>query len=397
MRRIAIINQKGGVGKTTTTAHLGAALGLAGKRVLLVDMDPQAHLSLHFGVEVSEDQSSVYDVLTASLPIREAITVVHDSLHLVPSDIDLAAAEAELISVMGREVILREALDVVDEAYDVLLIDCPPSLGILTINALSACHEVVIPLQAQFFALQGLGKLLDTVRLVQQRINPDIIVKGVALCMHDSSTNLSTEIVDDLTEFLVSSRDLDVPWSRAEIFKTRIRRNVKIAESSSFGQTVFEYEPKSNGAIDYNRLAIDIFDCPCVPGLEGTLPNKVENPQPAAVQEDVIVPRQDEILKPTEAVPGVDDVAPEVTAEVNVDAPIEASIDDPSNIADTNVGGPVAAQQVSPAEPSSATTPLELIVPDKTTEPTDKMVSVELPGQPVIPPSVSSEAVATTV
>ncbi len=318
MRRIAIINQKGGVGKTTTTAHLGAALGLTGSRVLLVDMDPQAHLSLHFGVEVVDDQPSVYDVLTASLPIQEATIAVRSSVHLVPADIDLAAAEAELISVMGREVILREALDRVDDAFDVLLIDCPPSLGVLTINALAACHEVIIPLQAQFFALQGLGKLLDTVRLVQQRINPDILVKGVALCMHDSSTKLSNEIVDDLMEFLSSSRDSNLPWSRAEIFKTRIRRNVKLAESSSFGQTVFEYELKSNGAIDYNRLAVEIFDCPSIPGLEETRPSPIN--KKVAIEPCIETVEKVENNKTIEVAPSQEAIAESNLPLVSVDA-----------------------------------------------------------------------------
>lgn len=259
MRQIAVINQKGGVGKTTTVANLGAALARAGRRVLLVDLDPQAHLTLHYGVELSDDQPSVYDVLTSSTPISEVALSVRENTTLVPADIDLAGAEVELISVTGREVILREALEPLASGYDFTLIDCPPSLGVLTINALSAATEVMIPLQAHFFALQGLGKLLDTVTLVRQRINPDLFVGGVVLCMHDATTRLAGEVVDDLVKFLERSRGTSTPWADARLYQTRIRRNIKLAESSSYGKTVFDYEPRSNGAIDYASLAEEVL------------------------------------------------------------------------------------------------------------------------------------------
>lgn len=259
MRRIAILNQKGGVGKTTTTASLGAALARFGKRVLLVDLDPQGHLSLHFGIEISPDQSSVYDVLSAEASIKSVAVRVDDNITVVPADIDLAGADAELVNVMGREVLLREALAPIADQYDCLLIDCPPSLGVLTVNALVAAEEVMIPLQAHFLALQGLGKLLDTVMLVRQRINPRLTVSGVVLCMHESTTRLAGEVVEDLQGFLDAARGSDRPWSDAKVFKTRIRRNIKLAESASFGQTVFDYAPKSNGAADYRRLAEEVF------------------------------------------------------------------------------------------------------------------------------------------
>lgn len=260
MRRIAIINQKGGVGKTTTTANLGAAFASAGKRVLLIDLDPQGHLSLHFGSEVTQEQASIYDVLTSSTPLADAIVDLRENIRIVPADIDLAGAEAELVTVMGREVLLREAIDAYGQNYDVLLIDCPPSLGVLTINALVSCHEVVIPLQAHFFGLQGLGKLLETVTLVKQRINPVLRVTGIVLCMHESATRLATEVTEDISAFLEGARGSDAPWADARLFKTAIRRNIKLAESSSFGQTVFDYAPKSNGALDYANLAAEIFD-----------------------------------------------------------------------------------------------------------------------------------------
>lgn len=262
MRRIAVINQKGGVGKTTTTANLGAALALAGQRVLLIDLDPQAHLSLHYGVEVEEGQDSIYDVLTSSVPIPAVARQVRKNVTLVPADIDLAAAEAELISVTGREVILREALKATHTAFDLLLIDCPPSLGVLTINALAAVDEVLMPLQAHFFALQGVGKLLDTVGLVRQRINSTLKVEGIVLCMHEAATRLAAEVVDDLSQFLHAARGTDVAWADARIYETRIRRNIKLAESCSFGQTVFDYAPRSHGALDYAALARELCGAP---------------------------------------------------------------------------------------------------------------------------------------
>lgn len=258
-RRIAILNQKGGVGKTTTTANLGAALAQTGARVLLIDLDPQAHLSLHFGIELNDEDQSVYDVLTRSQPLRAVEKKIHGNLTLIPADIDLAGAESELVSVTGREVLLREAIDVVDQDFDYLLIDCPPSLGMLTINALVACTEVIIPMQAQFFALQGLSKLLDTVTLVRKRINPELVVSGVVLCMHESTTRLAMEVVDDLENFLEHSRDSGVAWENARLYSTSIRRNIKLAEAASFAKTVFDYAPRSNGATDYIRLTDEIF------------------------------------------------------------------------------------------------------------------------------------------
>lgn len=258
MRRIAVINQKGGVGKTTTTANLGAALARSKSRVLLVDLDPQAHLSLHFGIELTDEQLSIYDVLTASTPIREVAIAVTDYVTVIPADIDLAGAEAELVSVMGREVLLREAMTSIEGDFDYMLIDCPPSLGVLTINALVAAHEILIPLQAHFLALQGLSRLLETVTLVRQRINPSLKVGGIVLCMHESTTRLAAEVVDDLLGFLRAARGSTAPWADATLYQTCIRRNIKLAESSSFGQTVFDYAPRSNGALDYARLADEI-------------------------------------------------------------------------------------------------------------------------------------------
>jgi len=260
MRKIAVINQKGGVGKTTTAANLGAALARAGRRVLLIDLDPQGHLGLHFGIELGDDQPTIYDVLVDETPLGEVIVEAADGLFVAPSNIDLAGAETELVSVLGREVLLRDALAQHGDDFDCMLIDCPPSLGVLTINALVAVDELLIPLQAQFFALQGFSKLLDkTVRLVCQRINPELRVLGVVLCMHESNTRLSNEVAEDIASFLEASRGTPTAWSDAKVFDAYIRRNIKLAEASSFGQSVFEYAPKSNGARDYQRLAVEMF------------------------------------------------------------------------------------------------------------------------------------------
>ncbi|MHC5110251.1 MAG: ParA family protein [Planctomycetota bacterium] len=260
MRKIAVINQKGGVGKTTTTANLGAALGRAGWRVLLIDLDPQGHLSLHFGIQVTDEQVSTYDMLTDGLGIQDIVEPVRDNIVIAPADIHLAGAEAELVSIMGREVILREALEKVEDEYDYMLIDCPPSVGVLTINALAAADQVLIPLQAQFFALQGFAKLLEkTVTLVHRRINNPLTVLGVILCLHERATRLAGEVVEDIRLFLDAGRGTRVPWSNAKLFETPIRRNIKLAEACSFGKSIFDYAPRSNGALDYLFLAHEIF------------------------------------------------------------------------------------------------------------------------------------------
>jgi len=262
MRRLAVINQKGGVGKTTTAANLGSAMGAAGRRVLLVDLDPQAHLTMCYGIEPGqggEDKPNIYDVLTDSVPLGQAIVNVRPNVDIVPAYIDLAGAETELVNAVGREVILRDAISAVSESYDIALIDCPPSLGLLTINALVASEEVLIPLQAHFLALQGLSKLLDTVTLVKRRITPIIRISGIVFCMFDGGTRLASEVVEDVQQFLGASRNTDCAWSDARIYSTRIRRNIKLAESPSYGQTVHDYAPTSNGAADYNSLAGEIM------------------------------------------------------------------------------------------------------------------------------------------
>ena len=262
MRRIAVINQKGGVGKTTTTVNLAAALAAAGKRVCVLDLDPQAHASTHLGVEPDGTLPSVYDVLVSNKPVAAVRRQVDDNLWLVPSDINLAAAEVELAGVVGREVILREALALDAEPYDFVLTDCGPSLGVLTLNALAASGEVFIPLQPHFLALHGLSKLLETTALVSRRINPGLTVGGVVVCLYEAATKLAQEVVSDLRAFLEKSRGAGVPWAEARVFETKIRRNVKLAECPSFGKSIFAYAPKSPGAADYAALAAEVLDEP---------------------------------------------------------------------------------------------------------------------------------------
>lgn len=259
MRTIAIINQKGGVGKTTSAVNLGYALARRGKRVLLIDLDPQSHLSLHLGHEPDRATASTYHLLTAGGSLDHCRLRATDRVDFVPSHIDLAAAEMELVSVVGREVILRDALGGCSEDYDFVFMDCPPSLGVLTLNGLCAATEVFVPLQGHFLALQGMGKLLETVRLVADRINPPLSVTGILLCMYDGGTKLAGEVVADLRSFLDAGRSQDVPWKDAVIFRTVIRRNIKLAECPSHGKSIFDYEPNCNGALDYDALAREVL------------------------------------------------------------------------------------------------------------------------------------------
>lgn len=260
-RTIAMMNQKGGVGKTTTTVNLAAAFARSGRPTLVIDLDPQAHASLHVGVDTSEDQGkSVYDVLLSDdISPSDAVRQVGENLYLMPSTTDLAAAETELATVENRQRRLEKAIASFDDKFEFVLIDCPPSLGLLTINALTAAREVIIPMQAHFLALQGVGKLLDTVGLVSKAVNPRLRVTGVVLCMHDTSSSHTKEVVADLESFFEEARKAESPWKFARVLRPAIRRNIKLAECPSFGKTIFEYAPLAPGSEDYAALGAGLL------------------------------------------------------------------------------------------------------------------------------------------
>ena len=274
MRSIAVMNQKGGVGKTTSSVNLAAALAREGRRVCLMDLDPQGHASFHVGVEAGPDMPTVYDVFTQQTTLDHARQLVGENLSLIPANIDLAATEVELAGVQGREFFLRNAMQHWKEQnrFDYVVMDCPPSLGVLTINALTAMNEVFIPLQPHFFALQGLSKLFETTALVTRRLNRDLRVTGIMMCLYESGTRLAADVMEDLKQFLNSS-DGDTPWASAQIFKSKIRRNIKLAEAPSFGQSIMDYAPTCSGAIDYLAMAQEVL------AMEGSVVGTVRAPE----------------------------------------------------------------------------------------------------------------------
>jgi len=256
---IGVVNQKGGVGKTTTSVNLGAALAESGRRVLLVDMDAQSNLTTHLGLGPKEDAESieqapvpeftVYDVLKGSKQVDEVILNRSQNLDLVPSSLLLSAADLELGGVVGRELILKRALAKIVPHYDVIIIDCPPALGLLSLNALAACDQVIVPVQSEYLALHGVRQLLDTIDQVRSIYNPALIVGGVLICLHDNRKRLARAVSDTIRAYF---GDL--------VFDTVIRTNVSLAEAPASGQHIFEYAPKSSGAEDYLALAKEVLN-----------------------------------------------------------------------------------------------------------------------------------------
>lgn len=264
-RTLALMNQKGGVGKTTTAVNLAAGLARQGRSTLLIDLDPQAHASLHLGIEVADEgeqqRPTIYDLLMdPSLDPMQTVRTRSEKLDVIPAETDLAAAESELASAHDRTDRLRAALARFGNRYDHVLIDCPPSLGLLTLNALACADQVLIPMQAHFLALHGVGKLLETVKLLSQSVNPDLRVLGVVLCAFDAQSSHTREVVADLEQFFASSRESGEPWNRAGVLEPAVRRNIKLAECPSFGQTIFEYAPGVAGAEDYEALARSVVE-----------------------------------------------------------------------------------------------------------------------------------------
>lgn len=250
-KAIAIFNQKGGVGKTTTNINLGASLAMKGKKVLMLDIDPQGNTTSGIGVSKKELDYTVYELLIEDNfdPRRAILKTGVRNLDLIPANVDLAGAEIELVQLDGREKRLKKALDKIKDDYDYLFIDCPPSLGLLTINSLSAVESVLIPIQCEFYALEGVSQLVSTIDLVKKNLNPDLEIEGVVLSMFDGRTNLSIQVVQEVKKYFGS-----------KVYSTVIPRNIRLAEAPSFGMAITEYDPKSKGAEAYMEFAEEFLE-----------------------------------------------------------------------------------------------------------------------------------------
>ena len=246
MKKIAFINQKGGVGKTTCAMNIGAGLTMLGKKILLIDLDPQAHLTYSLGIKAHDLTATVYELLKGTNK-AEKVIIKRNGIDLIPSSLELSGAEIEFSGIAGREFLLQEALNGIYN-YNYILIDCPPSLGLLTLNALTTAQEVYIPLQTEFLSLQGMSKLLSTIDIVKKRLNKDIEITGIIATRFDNRKNLNREVVEKIIEYFGS-----------RVFKTLVRDNVSLAEAPSYGQTIFEYKPSSYGAKDYLNLCREII------------------------------------------------------------------------------------------------------------------------------------------
>lgn len=245
---ISIVNQKGGVGKTTTAVNLSAFLAKKRKKVLMIDLDPQGNATSGFGFDKMKLKNTVYDLLVNDEEITNVILPTQvKNVDMCPTNINLAGAEVELVSAISRETILKNAIDTVRDQYDYVIIDCAPSLGLLTINALAACDGVIVPIQGEYYALEGLTQLIDTINMIRKKLNPKIGITGVVITMHDSRTQLTKQVVEEVQKYFGD-----------KVFKTFIPRNVRLAEAPSHGQTIDEYDAKSKGAVAYQALANEV-------------------------------------------------------------------------------------------------------------------------------------------
>jgi len=248
-RIISVSNQKGGVGKTTTTINISAFLAEKGKRVLIIDIDPQGNAGYGLGINTEEIETTIYEVLIKEIPIEEAIFKTDiENLFIIPANIHLSGAQVELLHIDKREYILKELLKNVKKDFDLILIDCPPSLGILTVNSLVAADSVLIPLQCEYYALEGLNQLLKVIAMVQENLNKNLVIEGVVLTMYDPRTNLSQQIVSDVREFF-----------KDKVFKTIVPRNVKLSEAPSFGKPISLYDRNCTGCESYEKLSLEVL------------------------------------------------------------------------------------------------------------------------------------------
>ena len=247
---IAIANQKGGVGKTTTSINLSASLAAKGKRVLVIDTDPQGNTTSGFGVDKNDLEDTIYELILGECSIRDCIiTDVIPNISVVPSNVNLAAAEIELIGVDKKEYILKNEVDYIKDDYDFIIIDCPPSLNMLTINSMTTADSVIVPIQCEYYALEGLSQLIHTINLVKERLNPDLDIEGVVFTMYDSRTNLSLQVVENVKQNL-----------NQKVYKTLIPRNIRLAEAPSYGMPINMYDAKSAGAEAYMQLADEVLE-----------------------------------------------------------------------------------------------------------------------------------------
>ncbi|MBS4024946.1 MAG: AAA family ATPase [Clostridia bacterium] len=247
---IAIANQKGGVAKTTTAVNLSSCLAYYGRKVLLMDVDPQGNASSGLGIDRIDDNGCIYDVIINGMPIGAIKRKTKiDGLDIVSATIQLAGAEIELVPAISREVKLKKAIETVREEYDYIILDCPPSLGLLTLNALTAADSILIPIQCEYYALEGLGQLMNTIQLVNKHLNPGLYIEGVVLTMFDARTNLSIQVVDEVKEYF-----------KDKVYRTIIPRNIRLSEAPSHGEPIITYDPKSKGAEVYLELAKEVME-----------------------------------------------------------------------------------------------------------------------------------------